>query len=124
LALELRGVEDGRSTEEIRGEEEKERMVGGEKDELELLRAELSVRIRRDELEADPGDSLLARGVIDALFRLEGTAGAELVLRLLLRLPEEIRDPETEERVQESVRSFRPKVLPETRGERSVVDTP
>jgi hypothetical protein len=99
-------------------------MVGGDEEETGVFRVELSLRIRRGELEIDPDDSLLERGVIVALFRLEEVARSEPALRLLLRLPEEIREPETEGRSPEAVRALRPTALPEFRAERSVADTP
>ena len=50
-------------------------MAGGEEEETGLFRVESSVRIRRGELEIEPADSGFERGVMDALFRLEGAAG-------------------------------------------------
>lgn len=50
-------------------------MVGGEEEETGLFRVEVSVRIRRGELETEPDDSGLERGVTDVLFPLEGAAG-------------------------------------------------
>jgi hypothetical protein len=99
-------------------------MAGGEGDESERLRVELSVRIRLGELATDPDDSLFVRGVIEALFRLEEAARSEPTLPLFLRLPEETREPEVEGRSPETLRALRSAALPEIRAERSVVETP
>jgi hypothetical protein len=99
-------------------------MAGGEEEETELFRVELSVRIRRVELGTEPDDALLERGAIDALLPLEGAAEPGLTLRLLLRLPEETREPETEGRSPETVRAFRPAELPDIREEGSAADVP
>lgn len=124
MGLYSRAVEDGRSIEEIRDEEEYERMAGGEEEETGLFRVGLSVRIRRDELGTEPDDSLLERGATAALFPLEGVAGPGLTLRLLLRLPEETREPEAEGRSPDTVRAFRPAELPDIREEGSAADVP
>lgn len=125
MALYPRVAEDGRSmVEEIRREEEYERMAGGEEEETWLFRVELSVWIRRVEIGAEPDDSLFERGATAALFPLEGIAGPELTLRLLLRLPEETRESEAEGRSPETVRAFRRAELPDIREEGSAADVP
>jgi len=99
-------------------------MAGGEEDETGLFRVELPVRICRVELGTEPDDELLERGVTDALLPLEGAALPWLTLRLLLRLPEETREPETEGRSPETVRAFRPAELPDIRGDASAARVP
>jgi hypothetical protein len=124
LGLYFRTEEDGLPLEEIRGEEEYERMAGGEEDETGLFLVELSVRIRRVELWTELDETLFERGAIDDLYPLEGAAAPGLTLRLLLRLPEETREPEAARGSPDTVRAFRPDGLPESRGEASAVRLP
>jgi hypothetical protein len=96
LGLFFRTEEDGLPLEEIRGEEEYERMAGGKEDETGLFREEVSVRIRRVGLATEPDETLFERGAIDALYPLEGAAAPGLTPRFLFRLPEETGDSEAE----------------------------
>ena len=64
------------------------------------------------------------RGAIDPLLRLEGAARSEPTLRLLLRLPEEMREPYVVGRCPETVPAARPALSPEIRAERLEIEPP